>query len=183
MNPSVLAKINNTIGKEGAYANNPADKGGETMWGITIATARACGYVGKMIDMPRDTAVGIYETVFWDRPGFDQIDAIDSAIAERCFDWGVTSGPGTPSKFLQRIVNVLNRNGLDYPDIIADGAIGARTITAIRSFVGKRGMDGVKVLRGMLQAQQSNFYFAIAERDPTQETFEFGWQLNRAFGS
>ena len=28
------------LGHEGGYSNHPADKGGETMWGSTIAVAR-----------------------------------------------------------------------------------------------------------------------------------------------
>ena len=30
------------IGNEGGYVNNPADPGGETMFGITARVARAC---------------------------------------------------------------------------------------------------------------------------------------------
>lgn len=182
-NSAVLAKINATIGKEGGYANNPADKGGPTMWGITQVTARANGYTGAMQDMPRDTAVAIYADQFWNAPGFAGVDTIDSQLAERMFDWGVTSGTHTPVQYLQRILNVLNRQAKDYPDLSVDGRLGNLTIYALKQFIGKRGADGAKVIRGMMQAQQSNFYFGIAEKDPTQEEFEFGWQLNRALGT
>jgi hypothetical protein len=39
------------------------------------------------------------------------------------------------------------------------------------------------VLLGMITAQHSARYIEIAEHDPSQETFEFGWQLNRALGA
>ena len=39
------------------------------------------------------------------------------------------------------------------------------------------------MLLGMVTAQQSVRYLEIAERNPTQEAFEFGWQLNRALGA
>src|SRR5690625_2900639 len=45
--------IDDTIRVEGAYSNNPADKGGETMYGITVSVARANGYSGPMANMPR----------------------------------------------------------------------------------------------------------------------------------
>lgn len=181
-NPSVLAKINNTIAKEGGYVNNPNDKGGETNHGITVATARAWGYNGPMSALSVGTAIEIYASRFWNQPQFDRINSVDAVLAERMFDWGVTSGPSVPSQYLQRILNVLNRQGADYADIAADGRIGPATVYALNQFIAKRGMDGVKVLRGMMQAQQSNFYFQLAEKDPTQEQFEFGWQLNRALG-
>src|SRR5690625_1688136 len=39
--------IDDIIRVEGAYSNNPADKGGETMYGITVSVARANGYSGR----------------------------------------------------------------------------------------------------------------------------------------
>lgn len=36
--------IDGILGLEGGYSTNPKDKGGETNWGITEATARAHGY-------------------------------------------------------------------------------------------------------------------------------------------
>ena len=35
----------------------------------------------------------------------------------------------------------------------------------------------------MITAQQSVRYLEIAERNPSQEAFEFGWQINRALGA
>ena len=43
--------------------------------------------------------------------------------------------------------------------------------------------DGRRVLLGMVTAQQSVRYLEIVERNPSQEVFEFGWQLNRALGA
>ena len=54
------------VGEEGGYSNNPADPGGETMWGITKRVAVAHGYQGEMRDLPRETAVGIYRMSYWD---------------------------------------------------------------------------------------------------------------------
>ena len=45
------------IGSEGGYSFNPADPGGETMWGVTARVARASGYAGPMKDLPLETGV------------------------------------------------------------------------------------------------------------------------------
>lgn len=183
MNPSLLNRINQTIRNESdQFTNNPLDRGGQTKYGVTQAAWAAAGKPGSVANCTYDDAVAIYQQTYWFKPKFDLIEPIDVDIANRLFDWGVTSGPTTGVKYLQRILNVLNRNGKDYADITADGYVGPATVAAMRGLVAKRGADGIKVLRGMLQSHQSVFYFNIAEKDPSQEAFEFGWQLNRAFG-
>ena len=67
---SIDSLIDGVIGREGRYSNNPADRGGETMWGITAAVARANGYAGAMRDMPRETAKDIYHRRYVEGPGF-----------------------------------------------------------------------------------------------------------------
>jgi lysozyme family protein len=62
------------IGNEGGYVNNPADPGGETMFGVTARVARAHGYAGAMKDLPRDTAKAIAKTVYWDPLHLDEFD-------------------------------------------------------------------------------------------------------------
>lgn len=182
MNPNVSIKIKAAIKREGGYVNNPLDKGGPTKFGITQQTARANGYNGDMQDLTEETAFDILSRKYWTSPRFDWIEPVSPGLSERMFDWGVTSGPSVPVKYVQRILNVLNRQGKDFADISADGIVGNETIYALRELIKKRGQEGLKVARFMLQSQQSNFYFAIAERDATQETFEYGWQLNRAMG-
>lgn len=180
---SLSAKIDALIGREGRYSNNPADRGGATIWGITEAVARAFGYKGQMQTMPRETAVAIYMQRYWIQPGFDRVDAISPALAEKLFDIGVLSGTATGVKYLQRALNVLNNAGRLFPDIAVDGGCGAMTLASLTAFLRSRGPEGVRVLLGMVSAQQSVFYIGIAETDPTQETFEYGWQLNRALGA
>ncbi|WP_035552084.1 glycosyl hydrolase 108 family protein [Burkholderia sp. 9120] len=179
---TVDQKIDALIGREGRYSNNPADAGGETMWGITAAVARAFGYMGAMRDMPRPVAAQIYHSRYWLQPKFDLVDAVSSALAEKLFDIGVNCGQTTGVRFLQRALNVLNQNGRSFADIAVDGGIGAMTLTALKAFLAARGVDGHRVLMGMIAAQQSVYYIELAEKRPENETFEYGWQLNRAFG-
>jgi lysozyme family protein len=174
--------IESVIGREGRYSADPADRGGATAWGITEAVARTEGWTGAMAELPREVAVGIYRRRYWSAPGLDRIAALDTALAERLLDIGVNMGPPTGIRFLQRALNVLNRQGADFADIAVDGAFGPASEAAVASLLRARGDDGSRVLRVMIAAQQAVHYIEIAERDPTQEAFELGWHLNRALG-
>lgn len=175
-----LAKtLEELVGREGGYSNNPADRGGETMWGITLAVARAFGYLGAMRDMPRETALEIYRQRYWVQPRFDQVAQISPVIAEELLDTGVNMGTGIAGRFLQRALNALNQQGKIYPDLTVDGAIGQMTLYALRTHLAARGDSGAVVLLRMLNAQQSVRYIELAEATPSQEQFEFGWQRAR----
>lgn len=62
------------VGSEGGYSNNPADPGGETMWGLTARVARANGYTGAMRNMPLDVARQVAKRVYWDPLHLDEFD-------------------------------------------------------------------------------------------------------------
>lgn len=176
---TVDAMIETLVGKEGGYSNHPSDTGGETMWGITVAVARANGYTGSMRYMPRDTAKDIYRRKYFVLPGFDRVAEQSEAVAEELFDTGVNMGPSVASTFLQRLLNGLNRQGKDYADIGVDGDIGPATLRALKAYLGKRGKDGEKVLLKGLNALQGARYVALAEGRSANEDFLHGWLLNR----
>lgn len=176
---TVDAMIETLVGKEGGYSNHPSDTGGETMWGITVAVARANGYRGPMRSMPRDTAKDIYRRKYFVLPGFDRVAEQSAAVAEELFDTGVNMGPSVASTFLQRLLNGLNRQGKDYADIGVDGDIGPATLRALKSYLAKRGKDGEKVLLKGLNALQGARYVALAEGRSANEDFLHGWLLNR----
>lgn len=163
------------LGKEGGYVNNPADKGGPTNWGITQAVARAHGYTGDMKELTRSQALNILESDYWVGPRFDQVAQVNNAIAVELTDTGVNMGPSVASKFLQRSLNVFNNQGKLYPDIVADGQIGPRTITALRSFLSARSRDGEKVMLKALNSLQGARYIELAESRVANETFAYGW--------
>ncbi|KMS57141.1 glycoside hydrolase family 108 protein [Sphingobium cupriresistens] len=171
--------IDEAIGREGGYVNNPKDKGGPTRWGITEQVARAYGYKGAMNVLPRETAVAIYRQRYAIDPGFDKIAAICPAIGHELFDTGINMGVATAGRFLQRALNVLNRQQKDYPDLIVDGACGEKTRAALKGYVAVRGAAGGEVLRKALDALQGARYIEIAEANPTQEAFLYGWIANR----
>jgi lysozyme family protein len=171
--------IENTIGKEGRYSNNPKDSGGETMWGITAAVARANGYTGAMKNMPRETAVDIYTHEYFIAPGYDKVLARSASIAEELFDTGVNMHPLTASRFLQRALNALNRGQVDYPDVVVDGKFGAGSLKSFDAFLKLRGAQGEVVLLRILNAMQCARYVELAETRVKDKEFVFGWVLNR----
>lgn len=176
---SASAYFDALIAREGGYTDHPNDRGGPTNWGITEATARAFGYDGPMQYMPRDTALRIYTERYWLQPGFDQVNAISPRLAEELLDTGVNMGPAVAVRFLQRALNILNAQGKYYPDVTVDGQLGRMTIAALRALLGARGDVGELTLWRMLNAQQSVRYIEIAESNPSQEAFQFGWQSQR----
>lgn len=171
--------IEGVIGREGRYSNNQSDPGGETMWGWTKNAARAAGYVGEMRDMPRTWAASAYLRKYVQQPGFDKVAAVNMRIAEELVDTGVNMGVLTPAPWLQRCLNALNRQQVDYRDIKVDGAIGPATIGALTAFLKKRGADGEKVLMRALNGLQLARYVDIAEHRQQSEDFLYGWILNR----
>jgi lysozyme family protein len=56
------AAVNEVLGEEAGYVNNPADPGGETKWGIS---KRAFPDV-DIANLSRDDAAALYRTHYWD---------------------------------------------------------------------------------------------------------------------
>lgn len=176
---SVDSIIDETIGKEGGYSNHPADRGGPTRWGVTQQTARAFGYAGAMQTFSREMAVDVYRRRYWFGPQFNLIAEVFPRAAVEMFDTGVNMGPAVPSAFLQRALNVLNRGGSDYPDIVADGRCGLVTAFACRELKRVRGANAEVVVLRALECLQGERYIAISEGRAANEAFTYGWFLNR----
>lgn len=171
--------IDKILASEKGYVNDPDDRGGPTNFGITIAVARANDYYGDMKDLPETLARAIYLKRYISEPQFDQVALIDEKIAMELIDTGVNMGPAKASEFLQRWLNALNSQGSKYGDLFVDGRIGSITLGALRSFLAWRGKDGATVLFRALNSLQGVRYLEIAEGNPSQERFVFGWMLNR----
>ena len=107
------------LGHEGGYSNHPADKGGETNWGITQAVARENGYTGAMIDMRVDQAKAIYLVKYWARV---QAEILPSELRYSVFDAAVNSGVSQAVKWLQRAAGAED-----------DGILGPQTLTAVKN--------------------------------------------------
>lgn len=183
----MLAEINtlredtiaDIIGREGGFSDNPADSGGATRYGVTEAVARRHGYQGPMSALPRATAEAIYQREFWDALRLTEIGALSVAIAAELADTAVNMGPGTAAKWLQRSLNAFNLQASLYPDLAIDGAIGPATITALATYLRRRGTDGETVMLRALNGLQAARYIELAETRAKDEAFVFGWILNR----
>lgn len=173
---AIVAKI---IKTEGGYVNNPNDSGGETKYGITIAVARANGYMGPMADMPESVAEQIYMDRYIFRPGFNKIQMFSEPVCYELIDTGVNMHPSVAGTFFQRFLNVCNHNGKDYPDLFVDGIIGNQSVSAFAQYLKNRGAEGERICIIALNSLQAVRYIDIAERRPKDEDFIYGWLKNR----
>lgn len=105
------------IGNEGGYSFNPADPGGETMWGVTARVARANGYAGDMRALTREQAAAFYRRLYWDAI---DADSLPELLRFQVFDAAVNSGAAQAVRWLQAAVGTQ-----------ADGVIGSATHLAL----------------------------------------------------
>ena len=143
------------IGNEGGYSNNPADPGGETMWGITARVARAWGYTGPMIVLPRETAKLIAHEKYWVPAHCDELpDTMRFEVFDTAYNAGVYEAIAMLQKSLGTTV---------------DGVFGP--ITA-----GLLAQVDAEAMRRKFTANRLRFYAAL----PTWLTFSKGWVLRVA---
>jgi lysozyme family protein len=171
--------VEGTLGKEGGYVNDERDSGGETIWGITVANARRYGYNGPMRDMPRSEAIRIYIERYLKEPKIDKINSVNTWVCREVYDTGVNVGPYLAVMWLQRALNVLNRDGRDYPDLLVDGDLGGKTLAALQTFLRLRKLEGEAVLLKILNVLQGAHYVELAEKRKKDEAFIFGWFRTR----
>ena len=171
--------LNRSLASEGGFSNNAKDSGGRTNWGITEALARRYHYTGRMEDLDRRTAISIHIEEFWRPLQCAAIADIAPTIAYEVFDTGMNCGPDRAATFLQRALNVLNREAKDYPDVEVDGDIGPQTLAALRAFAARRGPAGILALFRLLNCLQGAFYASLCEVREKDEEFMFGWLTHR----
>lgn len=164
--------------KEGLYVNNPKDSGGATKYGITEEVALSNGFTGNMKDFPLSLAKAIYKTKYWDALSLDDVQNLCPSVCLKLADISVNMGTKQSGFFLQRLLNILNKEGTLYPDLVADGSVGPKTIQALRRFLSVR-LEGETVLVRALNCMQGMFYISLAERREKDEAFIYGWLLNR----
>ena len=177
MSKNIEQALDELLKVEGGYTNDPNDSGGETNFGVTKAVAQAFSFTGSMKDMTVAQAKEIYRARYWVQPKFDQLAAISPDLAYMLFDIGVNMGQATGVKFLQRALNVLNNGGTMFPDMTVDGGLGAMTFAAVKKYLEVR--KDASVLLKLVNSQRAVRYIEIAETNPKNENFIYGWSLNR----
>ena len=98
------------------------------------------------------------------------------AVAFELFDTAVNMGVVPAATFLQRCLNVLNRQGVLYPDIVKDGRFGPATMKSLKQCL-SNGLE--KNLYNSLNNLQGAAYIEKAEKYPVKEKYYKGWLENR----
>ena len=195
MDTIFLISLNKTLPKEGFINNNPKDKGGYTYKGISrekhpswkgwriidsvlSSLSVAPRNIKKRVildevfnaNLPLNRLVkDFYRAEFWNKIQGDLLPS--QLIADELFDTSVNLGVSAASEFLQNTINLLNKNGTIYPDIIVDGVIGNQTLTTLNKCIA---VNGEKLIFNLLNFYQAKKYIEIMEHDHSQEIF-IGW--------
>lgn len=178
--PDAFAIIDDpTAQAEGGYVNNPDDPGGETNHGITARIARVAGYTGAMRDLTAGQAADIRRSEFFIKPGLDRVAELSVPVAAELYDTGINMGQGVAATFFQRALNVLNRRGVDYPDVKVDGGIGPATLAAFAAYLKRNGAAAEHTMLNALNGLQAARYIEICEGREASETFANGWLSQR----
>ncbi len=150
-----------TLREEGGYSDDPADPGGATNMGITLATYRRwsddpdLGTV-QVQDMTERTARAIYRSLYWNPL---RADALPVGVDLSVFDMGVNAGIWGSARLLQRCLGFVGEE--------VDGCIGPETLAAVAKHNARSLVDD-------LAERQAAYYRSLSDFP----TFGRGW-LNR----
>lgn len=143
---------------EGGFVNHPRDPGGITNLGVTKRVWEE--WLGRpvteqeMRDLTPEAVTPLYKARYWDavRGG-----ALPPGVAYAIFDCAVNSGPRRAILFAQKVASVTQ-----------DGAIGPKTLAAIKAFCDERGAAA-------FIEEYSEEREAFLRRLPTFDAFGRGW--------
>lgn len=161
MRTSFHRALQQVLHHEGGWSDHPRDPGGATMKGITIRTYSE--WLGRAATKEELRAIpdahveAIYRRGYWDAVrGDDLPGGIDLMV----FDFAVNAGRRRAIVTLQQAVNM--------PTASHDGAIGPRTLAAVKDLTDRIGVPAVATSYATLREV---FYRGL----PTFETFGKGW--------
>ncbi len=166
---------------EAGFVDNPDDRGGPTKGGITEVEARAWGYEGDMRELDIPTIFQIYVDRFWNRLGLDKmfdLHPLMRYVADMVFDFGINSGRSAAGKWLQNYLNICNKKGTLYKDLVVDGVVGAATYTTLNTYVQLNRRDHIQNMLFAIITWQGAHWQKCAINREKNETFVMGW-LNR----
>ena len=115
-----------------------------------------------------------YEQEWWNKLG---LSALPQALANEIFEQTINLGKNGSGKLVQKMCNAFNYNpstGLGYfTDLIVDGVIGPKTITALSIIIKNKTTE--QELVHALNCLQGSHYINIANEKPSQRLFTVGW--------
>ena len=168
---------------EGGYVHDPDDRGGETYKGIArnfhpgwngwklIDALKSAEDFPKNLDkvqILQDAVKSFYKSKFWDKVYGDELPA---SIAEELFEQSVNMGLSSATKNLQIALNLLNRNGRLYADIVADGVFGKITLATFRI---SYAANGERLIFNVLNILQGAYYIELMLNNRVYEKY-IGW--------
>lgn len=148
---------------EGGFSNHPADPGGPTNKGVTLATWKSQGYdkdgdgdidVDDLRIITDEDALRILKRNYWDRWRADEIK--DQSIANLLVDWTWCSG-AYGIKIPQRVLGVT-----------VDGIVGPKTLAALN---GSYALG----LFSKLHNERREYLQRVVINNPTQRIHLNGW--------
>lgn len=151
--------VDRVLRSEGGYVDHPADAGGPTNFGITLATLTA--WRGQAVDardvrrLTRAEARAIYLRRYLEEPGFGAVE--DGGLRMILVDCAVLYGPRRAVLWLQAALCVSE-----------DGLFGPATLSALR-----RGDPG-ELARAILDRRRQRIAARCAA-DSSQRVFQRGW--------
>lgn len=180
-----------TMSHEGGYVDDPDDAGGETYKGIARRfnpdwsgwniidevkkTLTNSSHLPRLLDNNvslQQRVKDLYKQLYWSP---FRGDLMPQPLADEMFDTAVNMGVGRTVGFLQRALNIMNRNATLYPDMVEDGQYGPTTHRLLYTYFQK---DTVDYLVKIVNILQGAHYIEYMTKSPTQEKYARGW-LNR----
>jgi lysozyme family protein len=170
---------------EGGFANNPADPGGITNFGITLPFLKGVAQkdlldadlnddgrvdAGDITDMTHEEAAALYQKYVWD--ALKLAEVAPQPIATKCFDLLVNLRPSTAAHIMQLACNAIQPGIL-----VEDNQFGPKTRAALTQL----GLADPRRMMDMLRTFHKAFYVRRVQNDPTQHVFYEGW-IARAGG-
>ena len=154
--------IRDIIRREGGYVNHPADKGGPTKYGITIANYRSWiknpkATAGELSQLSTDDAIKFYRWYFAER----RIDDLPLELLPLVLDMCTLHSRIGVSTILNRVADF-------YDDTRPRGQV----------FHGLVEQFGPRTIEALITLSRVAYFRELCNRDPSQKAFLLGW-LNR----
>lgn len=188
--------VDELLGIEGGFVDDPVDRGGATKYGWSLRTLIIEGKIdldgdgspdfdldmdgdidgADVARLTRGDAKFLYHRCFWLRL---DADSWARPIGEMLFDQGVNGGMVAAKKLLQRAINAsLTKYRLNTPLLNVDGVLAEKTRAALDAVVAVPAAGMAAIVIAYRDAAKDR-YRAIAAANPSQKRFLAGW-LNRA---
>lgn len=150
---------------EGGFSNDPDDRGGATMCGVTLETYKAycrrkgapVPTVSRLVAITEEEWEEIFKTMYWDKCRGDEIES--QSVANVLVDWYWGSGRWAITN-AQRVLGA-----------VVDGVVGEETLRALNRKPYRNTFATLQVVR-------KDYYLRLVASRPTQKKFLRGW-LNR----